>query len=195
MGNTVAFKGIPGGLRLVIDPDMEWEALMDEIREGIQTRRSFLSQGSVMFDICGRHMTREQKGEVMDVLKEAADITGVRFDPECGARDGPASRNRIFKGTVRNGQQVDCEGDLVVVGDVNPGGEACAGGNIIVLGALRGIAHAGIGGDTDSFVFAQTMAPLQVRIAGYVARPGENGTGPALIYLEDGAMTIEPIVG
>ena len=193
MDNTVAFKGIPGGLRLVLHPDTAWDAVLDAVREGLTARRSFLEKGAVYFDVTGRTLSRGQKKELLDVLQRDVDLTGVRFDE--ALRPNPAPKNRIVKGPVRSGQQIDCEGDLTVIGDVNPGGEVRAAGNIIVLGNLRGFAHAGRDGDRKSIVFALHMAPTQVRITGYVARPGDSGTGPALIYLDDkNVMTIEPIV-
>ena len=195
MDNTVAFKGIPGGLRLVLHPNTAWDAVMDAVREGLDTRRSFLENGAVFFEITGRSLSRGQKKELLDVLNQGVDLTGARFDVIEAARQNAASKNRTVKGPVRSGQQIDCDGDLTVIGDVNPGGEVEAAGNIIVLGHLRGVAHAGRDGDLGSVVFAMRMAPIQVRIAAYVARPGEDGTGPALIYLDDThVMTIEPIV-
>jgi septum site-determining protein MinC len=195
MNNTVAFKGIPGGLRLVMHPDTAWDAVMDAVKEGLDTRRSFLEKGAVYFEISGRTLTRPQKRELLDLLQQEVELTGIRFEPLETVRHKPASPNRIVKGPVRSGQQVDCDGDLTVIGDVNPGGEVRAAGNIIVLGSLRGIAHAGRDGAVDSVVFALNMAPIQVRIAGFVARPGEDVTGSALIYLDEKhIMTIEPIV-
>ena len=193
MDNTVAFKGIPGGLRLVLPPYTAWDAVMDAVREGLSTRRSFLENGTVYFEITGRTLSRGQKKELLDALQGDVDLTGVRFDE--ALRPNPSPKNKTVKGPVRGGQQIDCEGDLTVIGDVNPGGEVRAAGNIIVLGSLRGFAHAGRDGALESVVFALRMAPIQVRIAGYVARPGDNGTGPALIYLDEkNVMTIEPIV-
>ena len=59
---------------------------------------------------------------------------------------------------------------MVVVGDVNPGAEIKATGNIIVLGQLKGMAHAGCKGMTDAFVTAVYMAPVQLRIADIITR-------------------------
>ncbi len=66
-----------------------------------------------------------------------------------------------------------------MVGDVNPGAEIKAGGNIIILGQLKGMAHAGCKGMTDAFVSAIYMAPVQLRIADIITRfPEENKKGP-----------------
>lgn len=83
----------------------------------------------------------------------------------------------LYKGTVRCGQKVSSPGGLVVLGDVNPGGELVAQGDIVVMGALRGLAHAGAGGQEGCVVSAVCMQPTQLRIAGLIARP--DGFPPA----------------
>ena len=56
------------------------------------------------------------------------------------------NQSETFVGIVRSGQVVKAEGDLVVIGDVNPNGRVVAAGSIYVLGRLKGIAHAGANG-------------------------------------------------
>ena len=77
-----------------------------------------------------------------------------------------------------------------MVGDVNPGAEIKAGGNIIILGQLKGMAHAGCKGMTDAFVSAIYMAPVQLRIADIITRfPEENKKGPKppeYAFVQDG---------
>ena len=83
---------------------------------------------------------------------------------------------------------------MVVVGDVNPGAEIKATGNIIVLGQLKGMAHAGCKGMTDAFVTAVYMAPVQLRIADIITRfPEENKHGPKppeYAFVKDGQIFV-----
>lgn len=72
--------------------------------------------------------------------------------------------------TLRSGQTVSHAGHLVIVGDVNPGAEIMAEGDITVWGALRGIAHAGIGGNINAEIRALKLQPIQIRIAHAIAR-------------------------
>ncbi len=71
--------------------------------------------------------------------------------------------------TVRNGQRVAYDGDIVVLGDANAGSELVATGRIVVLGALRGMAHAGSAGDETASVSAYRLAPQQLRIGAQMA--------------------------
>jgi len=81
------------------------------------------------------------------------------------------------RGTLRGGQALHNLGNIVVIGDVNPGAELIASGDIVVFGALRGVAHAGAQGDAGARVIALELAPTQLRIATMIAA-GECGPGP-----------------
>ena len=73
------------------------------------------------------------------------------------------------RGTLRGGQALANVGHIVVIGDVNPGAELVAGGDILVFGALRGVAHAGAQGDGSARVYALALTPTQLRIATTIA--------------------------
>jgi septum site-determining protein MinC len=81
------------------------------------------------------------------------------------------------RGTLRGGQALHNLGNLVVIGDVNPGAELVASGDIVVFGALRGVAHAGAQGDRSARVIALELAATQLRIATAIAS-GDVGTKP-----------------
>ncbi len=84
-----------------------------------------------------------------------------------------ASETRIVIGPIRSGVILTHTGHLFIFGDVNPGAEVRATGNIIVLGRLRGTAHAGINQDL-AFVLALRLQPQQLRIGRMVARAADS---------------------
>jgi len=101
--------------------------------------------------------------------------------------------------TLRSGQTVSHKGHLVIIGDVNPGAELMAEGDITVWGALRGIAHAGIGGNITAEIRALKLQPIQIRIAHAIARSpdqrsikyaSDKFTGPEAAKLVDGKIRI-----
>ena len=75
---------------------------------------------------------------------------------------------------MRAGQAVSHEGDLIIIGDVNAGAEVLAEGDITIWGSLRGIAHAGIDGNTKAEIRALRLQPIQIRIASYIARSPDS---------------------
>ncbi len=102
---------------------------------------------------------------------------------------------KFHKGTLRAGEVLETNNDLLVVGDVNPGAKVIAGGNIMIWGRLLGIAHAGSKGNTSASITALQLRPVQLRIAKKVARgpkekPEEGFTEEALI--EDDIIVIKP---
>lgn len=109
----------------------------------------------------------------------------------------PGGETRIVVGPVRSGVILDHPGNLVVVGDVNPGAEVRAERNIIVLGRLRGIAHAGIG-RSYGFILALKLEPQQLRIARQVARAGD-ADGPVaaaeIAYVTSNKIVVERYSG
>lgn len=105
------------------------------------------------------------------------------------------ANSAFINGTVRSGQRIESEGDIVVIGDVNPGAEIIAGGSIAVFGTLRGLAHAGCAGRKDVCVAAVHMCPKQLRISGRVITfPNAEDIGQAEVAeLIDGKVVIRPI--
>lgn len=104
---------------------------------------------------------------------------------------------RMVFGTLRSGQRVESEHSLIVAGDVNSGAELIAGGDIFVLGKLRGVAHAGAYDETGAgrVIFALELEPTQLRIGGVITRGGSesHAKGVAELARVDGDMiVVEP---
>ncbi len=97
-------------------------------------------------------------------------------------------------GTVRGGQSLHQVGHLVVVGDVNPGAELVASGDILVFGALRGVAHAGAQGDLEARVYALRLQPTQLRIATLIAADQQtaNDGVAEVAHVREGRIAIVP---
>ncbi|HEY4241217.1 MAG TPA: septum site-determining protein MinC [Kofleriaceae bacterium] len=111
--------------------------------------------------------------------------------------DLPAEQTRVVVGPVRSGVILDHVGHVIVFGDVNPGAEVRAAGNIVVLGRLRGTAHAGIGRDA-AFILALRLEPQQLRICRLVARADDGAaktTEPELAHVASDAIVVERYAG
>lgn len=103
---------------------------------------------------------------------------------------------RIVVGPVRSGVILDHRGHVIVFGDVNPGAEVRAAGNIVVLGKLKGLAHAGIGAEAG-FIVALHLQPQQLRIGRMVARSSDDITTPIpeIAYVSNGSIVVERYTG
>jgi septum site-determining protein MinC len=111
------------------------------------------------------------------------------------AADPGGRRAQTVQRTLRSGTVLRFDGDLYVFGDVNPGAQIIATGNITVLGALKGTAHAGAGGDESAFILAFDLRPMQLRIGRTIAIPpdrkSDGGLDPEMAQVRDGQVVIE----
>ncbi|MEA5601462.1 septum site-determining protein MinC [Nostoc sp. UHCC 0252] len=99
-------------------------------------------------------------------------VTSLSTEPEATAT--PQADALYLETTVRSGVEIRHPGTVIILGDVNPGGIVIADGDIIIWGRLRGIAHAGAGGNRECLIMALQMEPTQLRIADAVARAPEK---------------------
>lgn len=104
---------------------------------------------------------------------------------------------RLVCATLRSGQKIETEHSLVVFGDVNSGAELIAGGDIVVLGTLRGVAHAGAYDETGGgrVIMALDLQPTQLRIGMVISRGGgseKKGSGPEIARVESNLIVVEP---
>jgi septum site-determining protein MinC len=108
---------------------------------------------------------------------------------------GPAPPSTLYhRGSLRGGQALQQLGTIVIVGDVNPGAELVATGDIVVFGALRGTAHAGAQGDGTARVMALELAPTQLRIATLIAADfgRERPREPEVAFIEGDRIAVAP---
>ncbi|MHB0858250.1 MAG: septum site-determining protein MinC [Anaerolineae bacterium] len=130
--------------------------------------------------------------------RDAAAATRLRPSPPVQPVGRPTedSKGVLLRRIVRSGQVVRHPGHIVVLGDVNAGGEVIAGGDVVVWGRLRGVVHAGAGGDPSAVVCALDLSPMQLRIGATVARSGDDDKArkaqPEVASLRDEAIVVEP---
>ncbi|MEH2161259.1 MAG: septum site-determining protein MinC [Nostoc sp.] len=105
-------------------------------------------------------------------VEQLQPVTSLSTEPEATAT--PQADALYLETTVRSGVEIRHPGTVIILGDVNPGGIVIADGDIIIWGRLRGIAHAGAGGNRECLIMALQMEPTQLRIADAVARAPEK---------------------
>ncbi|MEO6835198.1 MAG: septum site-determining protein MinC [Candidatus Tumulicola sp.] len=117
------------------------------------------------------------------------------FAPALHLVEAPPS-TLYHAGTLRGGQALHYDGNVVLVGDVNPGAELIATGDVLVFGRLAGVAHAGAQGDERARVYALDLDATQLRIATFIAADGENrpartnAARPEAALVRDGAIVV-----
>ena len=158
-----------------------------------------LRQIQALFRAAGLELQRLESLEPLSLVPAAAlGLDTVLLDPAESIPQPLAAAAPLLTiqhGTLRAGDHLQVEGSLLVLGDVNPGARVSAAGDVRVWGRLRGVAHAGSGGDRSARIVAMQLRPLQLRIADAVARGPEDPPPPGFCeeaLLEGGAITIRP---
>lgn len=127
--------------------------------------------------VTGKHFKDKEKIELQKLFSKYFD-TDIRFD--CPNKLGlygirktfkkeiATSKTKFFRTSLRSGQKVEFEGSVVILGDVNHGAEVIAGENIVILGSLRGMAHAGAMGNKEAIITAESIEATQLRISNVI---------------------------
>jgi len=190
----IVFKGNSDGLVIVIPEDYAWEDILREIDSKVSGASRFFKGAKIKVTYRGSELTPGQEQELKRILDEKSGAVIESFSREeaktpafqesinvtrtvrniFAAVSSDEGNCKFIRNTVRNGTRIDYNGHVVVLGDVNPGAEIIATGNVVVLGTLRGLVHAGAGGDKDAFVYALKLLPTQIRIAEAIARMPEE---------------------
>lgn len=216
---NVTFKGTVNGLTIILKEEDDFKAILKQIEKKVQGAGKFFKGATLHVKYKGKNLTAEEETRVFELLstKSGAKIESISKDrEESGEKEGHGQTQpqhkikmnnfyfkgidqgpaKFYRGTVRSGQLISYEGNLVVIGDVNPGGEVIATGNIIVMGSLRGMVHAGADGNKEAIVVAFNLQPTQLRIADVITRsPDEkeqkNTFIPELAYVKEDIVYIE----
>jgi len=196
---AVLFRGTREGIHIYLNDEVEFPRVISSLEQRLATSRNFFQGARVVINTGRRTLTADQMAAVSSILNKYEGVQLVRLEQ---SRAATAQENRemtalIVEKPVRSGQQIYHPGHVIIIGDVNPGAEVVAEGNIVVMGALRGTAHAGYAGNRTAFVVANVMMPSQVSIAGILARRPDGDTmqaklEPEIARLKDDQIIIEP---
>lgn len=180
-------RGTRGGIILSLEADDRAEAL-----EAALTGRRELFSGKVFVELTDRLPWPLLAAVAKTIGELGGEVADVR--PPTGLLK-PRGETVIVGKTVRSGSHVESNASVVVLGDVNAGAEIIAADDIIVLGVLRGLAHAGAGGNEKAIIWAQQILSPQLRIGGALAQAdggGQEAKGPEVAHLSSGQIMVRP---
>lgn len=208
-------RGTSGGLSILLEPT----DTKDSVASALESRAQLLSE-RVELEL-GGVIAGEVVQTVMQAILSAGGVLSSFRPPRGTNQNMPATietvvaqvqpevpssgRTEIIARTLRSGTRKETPGSVIVLGDVNSGVELVAGGDIIVVGTLRGLAHAGATGRKDAIIWAQKIASPQIRIGQAIARASDSssikgmqareGDTAELAKLEGDHIVIEPFKG
>jgi septum site-determining protein MinC len=220
--DSITIKGISNGLMVTFGGGV-WDELIDKFATRLDEQAAFFQGAHVTLDLGEREVPHDELAALKDLL-EARGVKLWAVITESQATIGAARGLGIVNGleedtpldeplppidveqqgetcllirrTIRSGRTVHCDGHVTIFGDVNPGAQVIAGGDVIVWGRLAGLVHAGAFGDEEAVVCALELAPMQLRIAGYITVSPEEvqspSSRPEVARIQRGQIIAEP---
>lgn len=169
----ITIKGTKDGLNFFLDDRCSFHELLKELEETLSSQHYQKDDGpnvQINLLVGNRFLTSEQEDELRKLIVDEKKLSIERIvsnviSKEEAERQLKDAQMVTVTKMIRSGQVLELTGDVLLIGDVNPGGVLVATGNIFVMGALRGIAHAGCKGNKEAVICASVMAPAQLKIA------------------------------
>lgn len=210
MRNTVVIKGNKAGMSVFLDPDVPFEQLLEDIATKFQESAKFWGSVQMTLTLEGRKLTPSEEFQVINVITEHSQIEILCLIDRDANRmkqcekalneklmELSATTGQFFRGNLREGESLESEASIVIIGDVGRGAKVTAKGNVVVLGELNGSVIAGVAGNQDAVIVAIDMAPMQLRIAEYSGKFQDKGKklgrGPMMACVEHDTICIKSI--
>ena len=186
-----------------IDDNATQKDIISELNKKLKELKKMYKDETTPIRVTGKILANKEIEQIEEIIKEKIDVK-VSFDSpktlglhsitRSYKKDVGKSETTFHKGSLRSGQRLEVEGSLVVVGDVNSGAEVIAGDNIVIVGTLRGLAHAGAKGNKEAIIATSTLDAVQIRISNIVKEfdmDNEYVYDNAYIYVDDDEIVIE----
>ena len=170
---NVIIKGTKDGLTLHLDDSSSFKEIIEELKEKLFSSAGLQKDApsmSVNVHTGNRQFSKEEEEQIISTIQSNNKLVVEKILSNVIMRQEAmqlkmATEIKSIVGMVRSGQVLEVPGDLLLIGDVNPGGVILAGGNIFIIGSLKGRAHAGYDGNKEAVVAASFMTSAQISIA------------------------------
>lgn len=183
MKQSVIIKSFPNGIVLHLSEADTFEGILQETAIRFRESRDFFKDAKMALSIKGRKLTEEEENTLLNIISENSDIhilclvsddedTDRMFIKAISETDFSEDGNgnsagQFYKGTLKNGEVLETEYSIVILGDVYPGSAIISARDIIVLGGLYGEAYAGGNGSDGHYVAALEMSPEKLKIGDF----------------------------
>ncbi len=203
MKNCVSINLKKDEIVIKLSNEAEQEEILEALKKKLTELKKLYKDAKTPILVTGKVLKNKEIDEIQKMIKNKIDVEidfdmpkslGLHSIKRTFAKEIAISETKFHRGSLRSGQKMETEGSLVIIGDVNSGAEVIASDNIIVLGALRGLAHAGAKGNKQAIIAAGLLDAVQIRIADVVKeieREEEPMHKQAYVSIEDDKIIIE----
>lgn len=205
----VTLRGTRDGVLIVLG-EGNWNEVKQELERQLSrpNASAFFRGARVSVETGNRFLSETERTELSELLARYSIHLGTMMPSVTPVPPAPKEREEMYtrrngatealmlRRTLRSGQKIHHAGPVVVYGDVNDGAEIVATGDVLIFGKLRGVVHAGAGGDDHATIGAFGLNAPQLRIGGHIARSPEEKKrkprGPEIAAVREGQIVIEP---
>ena len=177
MKNCVSINLKTDKIVIKLSDEAKQEELVESLKKKLPELKKLYKDEKTPINVTGKILKNKEIDELQNIIKEKIDVE-IEFDSpntlglhsikKTFDKEIAMSETKFHRGSLRSGQKLESEGSLVIIGDVNSGAEVMASDNIIILGTLRGLAHAGAKGNKQAIIAAGLIDTVQIRIANIV---------------------------
>ena len=197
MKNCVSINLKKNQILIKINDDAEQNEIVENLKKKLPELKKLYKDEKTPIMVTGKILKNKEIDQIQEIIKEKIDVEidfdmpkslGLSSITRTFNKEIAMSETKFHRGSLRSGQKMEVEGSLVILGDVNSGAEVMASDNIVVLGALRGLAHAGAKGNKQAIIAAGLLDTVQIRIANVVKeidRDEEPMHKQAYVYIDD----------
>lgn len=177
MKNCITINTKKDSIVIKIDENAEQDEIVQELNQKLVELKKLYKEDDTPITVTGKVLKNKEIDQIQEeinkninvkVFFDSPRILGLHGIKKTFNKDIATSETKFHKGALRSGQRIEFEGSLVILSDVNDGAEVIASENIVVLGALRGLAHAGAKGNNDAMIAASSIESQQIRISNVV---------------------------
>lgn len=177
MKNCISIHLKKDGITIRIHEDANQKEIIENLSKKLLQLKKFYQEEKTPIIVTGKVLKNKEVDEIQELIKSKIDVEiefetpktlGLHSIKKTFNREIAISETKFHHGSLRSGQKLEVDGSIVILGDVNSGAEVIASDNIVVLGALRGLAHAGAKGNKQAIIGAGLLDAVQIRIANIV---------------------------
>ncbi|HGH1665588.1 TPA: septum site-determining protein MinC [Clostridium perfringens] len=200
--DRIFIKGNKLGINAIINMDKfgNFDEMLDSLVEKLSRVKKFYKGATLTVTTDLKYINERQISKLKDVLFDEILIKDCIFEERLEKQSSVFSgvyegRTKFVRKTVRSGQCLNYAGNLIIIGDVNNGGEVRAHGNVIVLGDLKGKVFAGDNGNENAIIAAYSLEPELISISGKITISPDDfeKTGyPEVARLNENNIIVEP---
>lgn len=160
-----------------IEEQAEQKEIIQELKKKMTELKKLYQEDTTPIFVTGKVFKNKEMEQIQETIQKVIEVE-VKFDSpkilglhgikRSFSKEIATSETKFHRGSLRSGQKIEFDGSLVILGDVNAGAEVLASENIVVLGILRGMAHAGAKGNKEAIIAAASIESAQIRIANIV---------------------------